>query len=620
MDLIASAFSDCSPPFVVVNKNGPRPVASVSLRIRHECVLTRVYLRVVINGIDHFIASTREWQEGAFRWHEVQLPLSQPRIHYHFRLHRQDETYYLTRAGIGRVYPTEENDYVIDLDTDAPGWAKGAVFYQIFPDRFCNGDPSLDVSDGEITRDGFKSRRMPWDSPPLPYAKSGSLDFFNGDLSGIEQRLDYLSELGITALYLNPVFLAKTNHRYDCIDYFQVDPHLGGDEALASLVRRAHDKEIRVILDVSINHIGKEHPWSNGLRLEDGSIARVVATDQDGNAVHWMGVPELLKLDYQSSELRDIVYRREDSLVQKYLRPPFSIDGWRFDVASETGNYGSAQAGHTIWQEIRDVVKKINSEAYILGEHWQDAHSYLQGEEWDSAMNYFASGRAIRMWIGEADQFALERREEGVAGRPVHGTELGQLIRQHFDRVHSNLLHAQFNLIDSHDVTRLHNNAVVFEWDLYAGAVALLFFLPGAVNIYYGDEVGIDGNLDGDHGKRFPMPWDREKWDLRFVRLYRELTALKRSEQALRTGAYLIIHEEENLFALARVGEESTLLLIVNRHDRETTHRVPVWKLGIDGADVLSLLGQTERHLDTMNDHIEVRLPARQSAILLCSS
>ena len=619
MDLISTAYSDTSPEYVTLHRPELGNMARIRLRVHKKCRRVSVYLRVILDGIDHFIPATKHWQDESFCWYEASVAVSQPRITYHFRLHRKSETYYLTRAGLSTVYPTEEQDFLVDIGADAPQWAKGAVFYQIFPDRFCNGDKSLNVTDGEITRDGFASREMTWGRAPLPYPESGSLDFFNGDLPGIEQRLDYLHDLGVSALYINPIFLAKTNHRYDCLDYFTVDPHLGGDEALISLVRSAHKIGIRIIVDVSINHIGKEHAWAKGIPRSDGSQADVIARDPSGDVVHWMGVPELLKLDYQSPELCDHVFRRKDSLVQKYLHEPFSIDGWRFDVASETGNNGAAQAGHALWREIRCVVKSINSEAYILGEHWQDALAYLDGDEWDSAMNYFASGRAIRMWVGEADPLALERREEGVPGRPIHGTELGQLIRQHFDRVHSNLMHAQFNLIDSHDVTRLHNNQAVFDWNVYSGAVALLFFLPGAVNIYYGDELGIAGTLDGDHGKRFPMPWDKDHWDPRFVNLYRELIALKRDEAALQHGGYMIIVEEEDLFVIARLGSECTLLLVLNRLAEDRAVEIPTVKLGARTARVIPLLGQEARDLNLSSERLLVQLTAGESAVVACS-
>jgi alpha-glucosidase len=329
-----------------------------------------------------------------------------------------------------------------------------------------------------------------------------------------------------------------------------------------------------------------------------------------------MGVPELLKLDYTVKELCDAVFRAPDSLIQKYLKPPFSIDGWRFDVASETGNYRSSQLGHNLWREIRTIVKRINPQAYILGEHWQESFSYVTGDQWDSAMNYFGCARPLRMWLGEADPFNLMQRREAVPGRRITGGELAALLHQHFDRIHTSFASAQFNLIDSHDVVRIHNESELFDWHHYCGAIALLFLLPGATSIYYGDEVGIAGSADGDHGKRFPMPWDPERWDQRYVRLYRELIALKRTEPALQLGGHAALHHEDDVMVFARIYHPRSVVLILNRSASRRELNIPVSLLGATTAEVLALLGQEARSLSVAAGSVTVALDSGRSALL----
>lgn len=542
--------------------------------------IERVWVRAIINGIDHHYEATLERSGGRLAWYAARFILDQPRTHYHFVVRAFDgTTRYLTRSGTSSVFPDERHDWTIDPSSRAPSWIGSAVFYQIFPDRFHRGRKELGVRDGEIVRDTFSSRAMAWDDQPLPYPEGGSLDFFNGDLPGIEAKLDYLAGLGITALYLTPVFLAKTNHRYDCLDYFTVDPHVGGDEALAALIRAVHERGMRIILDVSINHVGVEHAWADGV---DVNARRVdfVLREEDGRVVNWLGVPDLLKLDYRTSELRETVYRRDDSVVQRYLREPFGLDGWRFDVASEVGNHGSVQDGHEVWREIRSVVKAVDPQAYILGEHWHDSTEWVDGSQWDSAMNYFGSGRPIRMWLGEQDRFAVAPSSEAVPGRAISGTELASLLVQHFARIPNGFLHAQFNLLDSHDVTRLHVDERLFSWPRYEGAVMLLFLLPGTVSVYYGDEIGLGGTLDGDHGKRFPMEWDESRWDARFVSLYRRMIALKGTERALAEGGWSILDSGDDYLLFARWTDDLAFVLLLNRAGEEREWKIDLRSLG----------------------------------------
>lgn len=604
--------SDTVPPFLEPERPSQGDELDVRLRVARDAPVSRVYVRAILDGIDHHLPAELERRGARFDWYRARFVLRQPATRYHFLIRTADEsTLYHTRAGVTTVFPTEDHDFTVNAAYRPPEWVRRSVFYQIFPDRFHRGDRSLGARDGEITRGEFSSREMDWGDDPLPYPEGGSLDFFNGDLPGIEAKLDYLADLGVNAIYLTPVFTAKTNHRYDCLDYFSVDPHLGGDEALASLTAAAHRRDMKVVLDVSINHVGVEHPWADGMPI-DGRSVDVVQRD-GGGVVHWAGVPDLLKLDYSVPELRDRIHRDPDSVVQRYLKPPFNIDGWRFDVASETGRYaGRQEQGHEVWREIRSVVRAINPQAYILGEHWHQSSEYLQGDQWDSAMNYFASGRLLRMWLGEEDRFADPGAPEATPGRRISGDELRRLLEQHFTRIPSDVVHTQFNLLDSHDVTRLHNNGSVFDWDIYEGALMLLAVLPGTFSVYYGDEIGIAGTLDGDHGKRFPMRWSPSEWDDRFVKLYRSVVRLKRERDALHRGSFRVLDSGEDHMVAARFTTGEAIVVVLNRRDERSEFVVDTRVLGMKEADALTRVASVVLDGDTLR----VELDARVSAII----
>lgn len=609
MSWLDSLHADTVRPYLIRNRgeNGVR--ITLRARVLTGSPVDRMRVRAFIDGIDHHFPMVKRSSGKVFDWYESTFDLRQDRTHYSLIVHDlTGNTWYYNRAGVHSVFPNDDHDFTISANTVAPEWVSSAVFYQIFPDRFHRSGRLPEVRPGEIRRDGFESRQMNWNDRPLPYHEGGSLDFFGGDLYGVEEKLDYLEQIGVSALYLTPVFLAKTNHRYDCLDYFTVDPRVGGDEALISLVRAAHGRGMRVVLDVSINHVAREHAWAK----EDAVIRDAIVRDSGGEYVRWAGVPELLKLDYSSEQLRNRIYRDEDSVVQRYLRPPFEIDGWRFDVASETGRYGPAQHGDEVWREIRRAIRSVNPDAYIVGELWHDSHHYLAGDMWDSAMNYFASGRIARMWTGEQDRFAAHPVREAAGGRRISGVEAGQLLEQHFCRIPNELVHAQFNLLDSHDVTRLHNNHDVFEWSLYEGLIMLLFLLPGTFSVYYGDEVGLDGDLTGDHGKRYPMVWDRTTWDGRFVELYRSMMWLKRNEEALHTGSGRVLDADDEHLVYARFSDSRYAAVVLNRGTTEHSYSFDISAVGATEVTVMGGAGWTS--LDGFT--LSVDLHAHRSVLI----
>jgi alpha-glucosidase len=556
-------------------------------------------------------------KSGGFDWFEIDFELTTPDLQYHFILETEDDDFFYTRAGLGRIHPTEDSDFVIYPGSKTADWVSESVFYQIYPDRFFRGDEKLGVRSGEYSFDGGQSIEMNWEDRPLEFEEGRCLDFFNGDLPGITAKLDYLQDLGVNALYLNPIFAAKTTHRYDCTDYFNVDEHLGGNEALAELTEQAHRRGMKVMVDVSINHTGIEHPWfKKAVEDEDSVEAGFYYKNPDGGYEYWFGVETLPQLNYGCEMLRNRIWKDEDSLVQKFLKPPFSIDGWRFDVANQVGRNKSDQYCHEIWQEIRKTAKSINPECYIIGEHWQDNISYHLGDQWDGAMNYFASTRPLRRWLGERDRFLRNGHHEIPGTRKaVNGYEFVQQIVQHFSRLPNQHAFQMFNLLDSHDVHRLHNHDAVFDPDLYAGVVMMLYMLPGTPSIYYGDELGIDGTIERVEGCRYPMPWQKTAAANEFFKLYQGLNHLKQSEKALHTGSFRFLYADEDSVVCVRFLKNRSILCIMNKATTEKEIVVDLSLLGdLVGEGLFSQKGIASRQAE-----LKLEMPAKKSEIYLCT-
>ena len=388
---LESVYSDGSSEFV----SNPCPKigesVTVSLRMYADAPVKYVYLRSIPNGGELKIPMHRAREARGLVYWTCELPIIERRTQYHFYIATENCIYFYTQKEITTYLPEHSYDFVLLTDYVQPAWVKDAVFYQIFPERFCNGDPGNDVKTGEYSQDGFPAIHMEhWDDTPLTYEQGHCMDFYGGDLQGIRQKIPYLKELGVTAVYLNPIFYAPSCHKYDCLDYFHVDPHFGGDEALAELSKALHENGMKLILDISINHTGTAHRWFNkdgayfpkteGAYNNPDSVERgYYFFDKDNHYHGWWDLPSMPTLNYTSDSLRETVYRGENSVLKKWLKPPYSIDGWRFDVADVFARNGEVQLSHELWPEIRKSIRQENPQAYILAEDWGDCAQYLQG-------------------------------------------------------------------------------------------------------------------------------------------------------------------------------------------------------------------------------------------------
>ena len=588
---LESVHSDGTAAFV--SNPAPKLFEKVTIRIRmyEDAPVKHVILRSMPNGMERLDDMHVLKRDNGFIYYEATLLMNENRIQYHFYLVCENAVYFYTQREITTYLPDHTYDFVLLADYQQPEWVKEAVFYQIFPERFCNGDPANDVQDGEYSQSGYPTIQMKdWKEPALPYEQGHCLDFYGGDLVGIQKKIPYLKELGVTALYLNPIFFAPSSHKYDCLDYFHVDPHFGGDQALADLSAALHENGMKLILDISINHTGIAHKWFNrdgvwfdksvGAYHNPDSLERKYYFFGEDNSYHgWFNVDTMPTLNYTSEELRDVIYRREDSVLKKWLKPPYSIDGWRFDVADTFARNDRIQLADELWPQICRSIKEVNPQAYILAEHWGDCAQYLQGGVWDSPMNYFGCGRVIRQFLGEPDLFMKKHPVLQNIGYKMTALDVKNRILEHLAKLPHLIWENQFNLFDSHDTSRLHNNSQVHREE-YRGAVMFQFMLPGAASIYYGDEAEIDGYIDSMEGCRFPMPWDKEIQSGQRYKLYQTMAQLKAKHPALSKGSMKILYAEGHVFAIARFWEQEAFVCVISTEDEDKSIRLPLSAVG----------------------------------------
>src|ERR1700730_9443203 len=503
-----SVHHDGSPYYVVGKALQTGPTLTLRLRADVEAPIERVFLRTTPNGEQRMQEMRPAQVEGVARWWEIDLQLHMPRTNYRFFLQSSEGSYWLSAGGITRHAPTDATDFKILANYHAPTWVQESVFYQIFPDRFYDGDPSNNVRTGEYDCHGKPVVARPWGERPRPHTETGGCEFFGGDLRGIEQQLDYLADLGVSALYLTPIFTAPSNHKYDVANYKQVDPHFGGDEALVALREALNQREMRLMLDIVPNHSGANNAWFLAAQSSASATTADFYTFHQHPELYeaWMGHTSLPKLNYRSESLREFMYAGKDAVMRYWLRPPFSIDGWRLDVANMLARQNEIQLGHKIGRGMHRAVKAEKPEAYLIGEHFFDGTAHLQGDELDAVMNYQGFMFPVLQWLADFD--VVEVWQRAWPDRQSLPTDAMAAQWETFlAAIPWQIAMQQFNLLDSHDTPRIltHVGDCRARTQL---AIALLFTYPGVPCVYYGDEIGMVGA--GDPDNRRCMIWDQE--------------------------------------------------------------------------------------------------------------
>ncbi|QEO14109.1 glycoside hydrolase family 13 protein [Agromyces intestinalis] len=505
-------------------------------------------------------------------WYEASVEVENPEHGYRWLLVGADgRQHWLSQAGLSDVETRDHDDFRLVAHAPAPAWAAGSVMYQVFPDRFAKSDAS--PYDARRAAGDLPEWLIPadWDDAVDPEPPGRSHQVFGGDLDGVRERLDHLASLGVDLLYLTPVFPARSNHRYDASTFGRVDDLLGGDDALVRLVEAAHARGIRVIGDLTSNHSGDAHEW---FRLaQDAVRSGADAAERgfyffrpDGSYESWLGVPSLPKFDWSSTELRRRFVEGPDSVVAKYLRAPFSLDGWRIDVANMTGRLGDVDLNAEVRRAIRRTMLEANPDTILLAESTNDAAADFQGDAWHGAMTYAPFTRPLWSWL---------QRPGSPAGGGI-GFALGRVpsftARQFVDahlrfaagfpwRVRL----ATMNALDTHDTPRFATNARPGTQPV---AFGLAVTLPGIPVIWAGDELGLTG-VDGE-ASRTPMPWAAiDEGDdpglASTLGTYRALARLRREYPVLATGGIRWVAVGDEAVAFVREAADASVLVFAAR-------------------------------------------------------
>ena len=589
-------FCDGTAGYVIPQE--PRENESVRLRFRTaRDDVKRVRLMTAVGGYD-MEKENGNGNGSEFDYYAITWRFNENPFRYCFEIQDGEETCYYGRCGVSKEI-VEFYNFVIVPGFSTPDWAKGAVMYQIFTDRFYNGDKSNDVETNEYYYIGGYSRKVT-DWYKYPDAM-GVREFYGGDLKGVMEKLDYLQELGVEVLYFNPLFVSPSNHKYDIQDYDYIDPHYGvivedGGEVLPEgetqnrkatkyqkrvtdlrnleasnqlfieLVEELHRRGMKIILDGVFNHCGSFNKWMDRERIyegqEDYEPGAYVSPDSPYKSYFhfnndseenwpynnsydgWWGHDTLPKLNYEDSVKLEnyILY-----IGRKWVSPPYNVDGWRLDVAADLGQ--SNGYNHHFWKKFRKAVKDANPNALILAEHYGDPSEWLQGDEWDTVMNYDAFMEPVTWFLTGMEKHSDEHREElrgntdNFVGSITHhmGNMLTPSLQVAMNEL-SNHDHSRFLTRTNYMVGRVENlgpraaNEYV-NLAVMREAVVMQMTWIGAPTVYYGDEAGVCGFTDPDNRRTYP--WGYENQEL--IAFHKEMIRIHKEHPALRTGSLNIL-------------------------------------------------------------------------------
>lgn len=667
-------FSDTTEDYVTPSQ--PRKYDMIKIRFRAGVDnIDRVYF--VCRGTKTLMAKVSS--DELFDYYETDYQLEDERIFYYFEVQAGRITCYFDTRGVQKQFD-EYYSFSIIPGFSTPEWAKGAVMYQIYVDRFCNGDKSNDVLTDEYVYIGNRTRHVDdWYEYP---DKMDVHRFYGGDLQGVLDKMDYLQDLGIDVIYFNPLFVSPSNHKYDIQDYDYIDPHFGrivhdegellrpdqkenrfatryidrisnkdnleaSNELFAEVVKEAHRRGMKVILDGVFNHCGSFNKWLDRERIYENApgYEKGAYIDKDspyhnyfqfldenrfpynGSYDGWWGHDTLPKLNYENSrQLLDYVLY----IGRKWVSPPYNADGWRLDVAADLGH--SPEFNHYFWQEFRRAVKMANPNAIILAEHYGSPKDWLQGKEWDTVMNYDAFMEPVTWFLtgmqkhsddyredmrGNADSFwGAMRHHSANFTTPSLLVAMNELSNHDHSRFLTRTNHkvGRTNTLGPHAANEGVNKAVMRE------AVVIQMTWPGAPTIYYGDEAGVCGFTDPDNRRTYP--WGHE--DQEMIAFHRDIIRIHKSYKEFLTGSLKYVDADYNVIAYGRFNKTGKSVIIINNNDYEITRELSVWYLGIPRECMLKqlIITTAEGYSTAFKEHavvagkVHITLP-KTSAIIL---
>ncbi|MET8367341.1 glycoside hydrolase family 13 protein [Micromonospora sp. NPDC005194] len=545
----------------------------VFVRVPAGADVRQVHVRTTGDGEPHFRAATVDRAEGDVLWWRAEVEARNPVSNYRFLLSGRHGPRWLTAAGVADHDVPDHGDFKLVTHAAPPAWARDAVIYQIFPDRFARSAAADDrpLPDWAIPCD--------WDTPVIGRGPETPYQFYGGDLDGITERLDHLDRLGVNTVYLTPIFPARSNHRYDAASFDRVDSLLGGDAALARLAEAVRARGWRLLGDITSNHTGDGHDWfasaSSDVRAPERGL--YYFDESSGSYESWNGVKSLPKLNWGSVDLRRRFATAEDAALRRWLRPPYGLSGWRVDVANMTGRRGVDAYTHEVAALLRSVVVGERPDALLMAEHGHDHTGDLDRDGWHGTMNYVGFTDPIWSWLRHGDQ-PVPNFLGTPGGVPRRDAEAVLATMGAYRSLVSwrSYVHS-WQLLGSHDSARIRT--VVGDAARQEVAAGLLATMPGTPMIFAGDELGLTGTKG--ESSRTPMPWRRPgSWDAATFATYRSLIALRRAEPALRHGGLRWLHHDPDTLVFLREAPAGSVLVLARR-----APGTPVRLTGLPAAD-----------------------------------
>jgi alpha-glucosidase len=598
-----------------------------------------IYL--ILNGARIAMEKSATDDSETFDFFHVTFTCPCEEVNYYFEILDVNEVLYYNRLGAS---PNNQSEYNFSFvpDFTVPEWALGRVFYQIYVDRFCNGNPKNDVVNNEYYYTGGHSKKIDdWNKIPDVLDVN---NFYGGDLQGVMDMLDYLQDLGVEGVYFNPIFVSPSNHKYDTQDYDYIDPHFAvieddchqamegwehnngfavryikritskvnlekSNEYFASLVDVMHERGMKVVIDGVFNHCGSFNKWMDreGIYLNKAGYEKgayqsvespyrayfnfnqpIARSDYEG----WWGFQTLPKLNYEGSvELCSYILKTG----AKWVSAPYNVDGWRLDVGADLGH--SEEFNHNFWRAFRKSVKDANSQAFIFAEHYGDPSAWFDGYQWDSVMNYDAFMEPVTWFLTGVDkhsksadpsryndgQMFFDSMFKGMAKFPRPSLDCA--INQLSNHDHSRFLTRTSRIVGTID--SMGGAAASYGIDKRVMALGVLIQMtwPGSPAIYYADEVGQVGWTDPDCRRTYPF--GNEDWELHGI--HKKIIALRKKLHCLKLGSLVKLDAGNGYISYGRFDKVDSAVITINNSDKEVSLAVPVWQMGITWTDNVEL-------------------------------
>lgn len=543
-----------------VSNEAPKLGETVTLRVRvpSDYTFAKAFVRLYHDGEPRTFELKEKKRAAKESWWEVKVVIHNLSTAYRFVFIGEGKYEWLNAAGLFDHDVHSNSDFQIVAVPAYPQWIKSSVFYQIFPDRFAKSGTVHEFPEWAYPRD--------WNELPRGRSKYTGRELYGGDLKGVEQHLDHVSDLGVNGIYFTPFFPARSNHRYDASSFDHVDPILGGNKAMFSLVAAAKKRKIRLLADLTSNHCGAGHPWlAKAIKDKKSKERGYFYWDKSvkHGYVGWWDLASLPKLNFNSKALRNAMYSGKSSIVKKWLTPKYGMAGWRIDVGNMTGRLGGDDLHDEVMHGIRKAMDEVKPDAWLVAENGDLVASDLNGLGWHGAMNYQGFMRPVWNWINQNPSIG-----GGFQGLPfsmpkITGKQLVASMSEFNASIPWRSLVASMVLLDSHDTARMRT-VVLGDKAIHLSAMAMMLTCPGVPSIFAGDEIGLEGAWGED--SRRTINWDnRSGWDHEFFAEVKKLIEIRRGQDALINGGLRWVAVEDDYVAYLRESKKQSVLVFIAR-------------------------------------------------------